>query len=239
LRLGVFDPAAYDPLGYRGLRPADLNYTAHAALSLRAAREGIVLLENKPENRAVGGRVRHREDPAGDTAAASSSSALPTLPIDIRTLGGAAQTALRKPRVAVIGPNADNGANMQGVDCHGVPPFLITPRMALEAHAGGALDVAFAAGSGMTRGSAAQTAAAVAAAATAELVLLVLGTDSTVEYEMRDRASLLLPAAQLELLAAVTAAATAPVVVALMSGGVTDTSAITANPNVSALLWIG
>jgi hypothetical protein len=34
--------------------------------------------------------------------------------------------------VALIGPNADNAKNMQGVDCHGVPPYLITPRMAFQ-----------------------------------------------------------------------------------------------------------
>jgi hypothetical protein len=38
IRLGLFDPPSFDPLGYRKLRPADLNYTHHSLLSLRAAR---------------------------------------------------------------------------------------------------------------------------------------------------------------------------------------------------------
>jgi len=34
-------------------------------------------------------------------------------------------------KIAVFGPNSDAGGTMQGVDCHGVPPYLITPRMGL------------------------------------------------------------------------------------------------------------
>ena len=35
-------------------------------------------------------------------------------------------------RIAVVGPNSDNGQTMQGVDCHGTPPYLITPTTALR-----------------------------------------------------------------------------------------------------------
>ena len=34
--------------------------------------------------------------------------------------------------ILVVGPNADAGGVMQGVDCHGVPPFLTTPVDALK-----------------------------------------------------------------------------------------------------------
>lgn len=72
----------------------DLNYTDHYTKALKAAREGIVLLEHK-------------------------RNVLP----------------LKASRVAVSGPNANNSANMQGIDCHGVPPYLINPVEALGKYA--------------------------------------------------------------------------------------------------------
>jgi beta-glucosidase-like glycosyl hydrolase len=46
VRLGEFDPPSHDPRGFKALRPADVDTAAHNALALRAAVEGIVLLEN-------------------------------------------------------------------------------------------------------------------------------------------------------------------------------------------------
>jgi beta-glucosidase-like glycosyl hydrolase len=85
--------------------------------------------------------------------------------------------------LAVSGPNADNAANMQGIDCHGVAPFLITPIQGL----GNYSRVTYP-GPGCSIGKANDTAgfAAVAAAAgAADATVLVLGLDPSIEYHLR------------------------------------------------------
>ena len=41
--------------------------------------------------------------------------------------GGAFALPLAAKSLLLAGPNANNSANMQGIDCHGVPPYLINP----------------------------------------------------------------------------------------------------------------
>lgn len=192
IRLGYFDPIDTTPWGNASYR--ELNYTAHYAESLRAAREGIVLLS-------------HRRN---------------ILPLEAKTL-------------AVAGPNADNPKNMQGVDCHGVAPYLITPRQGLANYS----NVSYALGCSIGQNDTSGFEAATRAAQSAEATVLVLGLDPSIEYEMRDRTDLLLPGVQAELVRAVrTAMGTEkPLVVALMGGGVIDTSSI--DDLVDAMLWVG
>ena len=76
--------------------------------------------------------------------------------------------------IALVGPNADNGPNMQGVDCHGVPPFLVTPRDAFGSRLGAAA-VAFEQGCAINSADTSGFGAAVAAAANASATVLVLG----------------------------------------------------------------
>ena len=134
---------------------------------------------------------------------------------------------------------------MQGVDCHGVPPFLITPRDALGAlntSSGAPVKLTYAAGCKIDGDDASAIPAAVAAAGAADVTVVVAGLDRTEEYEMRDRTSLLLPQIQRTLVSSVAAAAAAKgsrCVVGLISGGVLDVAELRANPNVSAVLWMG
>lgn len=78
-------------------------------------------------------------------------------------------------------------------------------------------------------------AAAVAAASAADLVVLALGLDGTVEAEARDRVSIDLPAAQHALAAAV-AGAGKPTALVLLHGGSVDISAELASPAIGAVL---
>ena len=137
--------------------------------------------------------------------------------------------------VAVSGPNADNGPNMQGIDCHGVPPFLITPVQGIGNYSTVKYNQGCAIGGNDTKGFAAAAAAAKAADAT----VLVLGLDPSVEYEMKDRTDLLLPGAQAGLVKACRDAMgpTKPLIVVLMGGGVIDTSPV--DSMIDALLWVG
>ena len=86
-----------------------------------------------------------------------------------------------KIKLAVSGPNADNAGNMQGIDCHGVAPFLITPVQGL----GNYSRVVYP-GAGCSIGKANDTAGfatTAAAAKAADATVLVLGLDPSVEYE--------------------------------------------------------
>ena len=81
--------------------------------------------------------------------------------------------------LAVVGPNADNGPNMQGVDCHGVPPFLITPRMAFSNMSG--VVVSYAQGCAIGGNDTSGFADAVAAVERSDAVVLVGGLDPSIE----------------------------------------------------------
>ena len=194
IRLGYFDPPEVTPWG--NASHSDLNYTDHYDKALKAAREGIVLLEHKRN----------------------------VLPLSAKT-------------VAISGPNANNSANMQGIDCHGVPPYLINPVEALGKFA--TTKVSYSLGCAMNSNDTSGFAAAAAEASTADAAVVVVGLDPSVEYEMRDRMDLLLPGQQAGLVAAVRKAlgATKPLVLVLMGGGVIDTSAV--DDLVDAVLWVG
>ncbi len=81
--------------------------------------------------------------------------------------------------------------------------------------------------------------AAAAAAKGKDVVVLVLGTDLTSAHEEMDATNVSVPAAQLALVDAVTAAATVPVVVVMLTAVPLDISAILANPKVGAVLHAG
>ena len=92
--------------------------------------------------------------------------------------------------VAISGPNANNSANMQGIDCHGVPPYLINPVEALKDYAA---TVHYTEGCGILKNDTGGLADAAADASKSDAAVMVLGLDPSVEYEMRDRTDLLLP----------------------------------------------
>ena len=81
--------------------------------------------------------------------------------------------------------------------------------------------------------------AAAAAAAGADLVLLVVGSDGSLEIEGRDRAAISFSPAQSALIAAVAAAAKGPVVALVFSGGAMDVAELLANPKIAAVVVCG
>lgn len=73
----------------------------------------------------------------------------------------------------------------------------------------------------------------------ADATILVIGLDQSIEAEFRDRAGLLLPGHQQDLVTKVAAASKGPTVLVLMSGGPVDVSFAKNDPRVGAILWVG
>lgn len=72
--------------------------------------------------------------------------------------------------------------------------------------------------------------AAAAAAAAADLVVFAIGSDLSLEKEAHDRTVTNFSAAQLALIAAVTASIKAPIIALVFSGGAMDVSPLLSNP---------
>lgn len=162
-----------------------------------------------------------------------------TLPLDLAAAG----------RVAVIGPNANNGTTLLG-QYAGVPSFIDTPLDGFRKLLGEDR-VAYAMGVGTNStlegeeggDDALERAAILAADAQTSAVVLCLGLDGTQEAEfLPDRVRLDLPAAQKALLKAVKGAmvstgSAAPLIVAIISGGAVDISDALEGAN--AAVWAG
>jgi hypothetical protein len=81
--------------------------------------------------------------------------------------------------------------------------------------------------------------AAAAAAAAAEVVVLALGTDLSAAAEGHDAINISLPYGQMKLLEAVTAAASNPIIVVMITAVPLDISKLLANPKVGAVIHAG
>jgi beta-glucosidase-like glycosyl hydrolase len=141
----------------------------------------------------------------------------------------------RHRTVAVIGPNSDVTdtmiGNYAGVPCGYTTPLQGISRYAKTIHQDACIKVACE--------DNAQFGAAESAARQADATILVIGLDQSVEAEFRDRASLLLPGHQQELVSRVARASRGPVVLVLMSGGPIDLTFAKYNPRIGAILWAG
>lgn len=80
---------------------------------------------------------------------------------------------------------------------------------------------------------------AIDAARQADATVLVMGLDQSVEAEFRDRAGLLLPGRQQDLISKVAMASKGPTILVLMSGGPVDVSFANNDPKIGAILWVG
>ncbi|XP_031264527.1 beta-D-xylosidase 1-like [Pistacia vera] len=149
----------------------------------------------------------------------------PTLPLSTR----------RHRTVAVIGPNSDATitmiGNYAGVACGYTSPVQGIARYVKTIHLEGCLGVA-------CRGNQ-QFRAAEAAARQADATVLVMGLDQSIEAEFKDRAGLLLPGLQQELVTRVSRASRGPTILVLMSGGPIDVTFAKNDPRISAILWVG
>ncbi|EPS60429.1 hypothetical protein M569_14372, partial [Genlisea aurea] len=137
--------------------------------------------------------------------------------------------------ISVIGPNSQATVTMignyAGVACGFTSPLQGVRRYGRAVHQPGCADVACA-DDGLFGG-------AVEVTRRADAVVLVMGLDQSIEAEFRDRAGLLLPGRQQELVSRVAAAAKGPVVLVVMSGGPVDVSFAESDPKIGAILWVG
>jgi len=135
--------------------------------------------------------------------------------------------------MANIGPNADNTNVMKG-NYNGIPPFLLSVQDGLEMYVS---SVQYEQGVAMATSNTSGIAAAVSAAQSADVTVLVMGLDQSQESEGHDRTSLALPGVQTQCIEQVAAAAKGPVVLVILSGGSVDVS--TVSEKVDAIVWAG
>ncbi|XP_031397596.1 beta-D-xylosidase 1-like [Punica granatum] len=144
-------------------------------------------------------------------------------------------SAARHRTVAVIGPNSDVTVTMignyAGVACGYTSPLQGIGRYARTVRQAGCSNVACP--------TSQMFGAAEAAARRADATVLVMGLDQSIEAEFRDRAGLLLPGHQQELVSRVAMASRGPTILVLMSGGPVDLTFAKNDPRVSAILWVG
>ncbi|KAG6530925.1 hypothetical protein ZIOFF_004692 [Zingiber officinale] len=138
--------------------------------------------------------------------------------------------------MALIGPHANATSAMLG-NYNGIPCSYVSPLDGLSGHAEtiyvpGCADV-------KCEGTSLDLEAAKAAAVQADVTVLVVGTDLSVEAEGLDRETLLFPGLQGQLIDEVAAVSKGPVILVMMSGGPFDISAQLANPKIKGILWIG
>lgn len=80
---------------------------------------------------------------------------------------------------------------------------------------------------------------AINAAQQADATVLVMGLDQSIEAETVDRAGLLLPGRQQDLVSKVAAASKGPTILVIMSGGPVDITFAKNDPRIQGILWAG
>lgn len=148
-----------------------------------------------------------------------------TLPLD-----------LQGKKVAVLGDWAEATTQMQG-NYYGIAPYLHSPLYAAQTLLGNE-SVLYAAGPAYGNPTTGDWDAIWEAADAADVLLYFSGIDNTVESEGMDRVSIDWAGAQLDVIGEL-ALLDKPLVVVQMGGGQVDSSPLTNNPGVDALLWGG
>ncbi|XP_057966666.1 probable beta-D-xylosidase 2 [Malania oleifera] len=137
--------------------------------------------------------------------------------------------------VAVIGPNSNVTVTMignyAGIACGYASPLAGVGKYASTIHQMGCVDVACA--------DDGQFGPAIDAARKADATVLFMGLDQNIEAETKDRADLLLPGHQQDLISKVSAASRGPTILVLMSGGPIDLSFAKNDPRILAIIWAG
>ncbi|MGM9803335.1 MAG: glycoside hydrolase family 3 C-terminal domain-containing protein [Muribaculaceae bacterium] len=210
-RIGMFDPAGRDP--YSNIGRDVLECSAHKQHAYRMAQESMVLLKNNG-----------------------------ILPLN----------ASKVKSIALVGPNADNGST-QLANYYGTPSEIVTPLMSLNRRFGGKIKIDYMQGTGLVKPIENGPSAAEVAkrAAKSDVIVFVCGLSADYEgeagdagaggyagFNSGDRANIMLPDVQLQLLKQLKKTGK-PVIVVNMSG-----SAIAMeweNRNVDAILqaWYG
>lgn len=76
-------------------------------------------------------------------------------------------------------------------------------------------------------------------ASAADAVVLVMGSDQSIEAESRDRIDLTLPGQQSLLISQVAEVSKGPVILVIMSGGGMDIQFAKDDPKITSILWVG
>ncbi|KAH0861247.1 hypothetical protein HID58_089508 [Brassica napus] len=151
----------------------------------------------------------------------NSPGSLPFSPFAIKTL-------------AVIGPNANVTDTMIG-NYHGVPCKYTTPLQGLVETVWAKYQMACP----NVACTEADIDSATSLAASADAVVLVMGTDLSIEREDHDRVDLFLPGKQQQLVTEVAKVAKGPVVLVIMSGGGLDVTFAKNDPKITSIMWVG
>ncbi|KAJ0254520.1 Glycoside hydrolase family 3 C-terminal domain-containing protein [Hirschfeldia incana] len=151
----------------------------------------------------------------------NSPSSLPFSPSAIKTL-------------AVIGPNANVTDTMIG-NYHGVPCKYTTPLQGLVE----TVSATYQKGCSNVACTEADIDSATSLAASADAVVLVMGTDLSIEREDHDRVDLFFPGKQQQLITEVAKVAKGPVVLVIMSGGGLDVTFAKNDPKITSIMWVG
>ncbi|KAF8115736.1 hypothetical protein N665_0025s0191 [Sinapis alba] len=151
----------------------------------------------------------------------NSNGSLPFSPSAIKTL-------------AVIGPNANVTDTMIG-NYHGVPCKYTTPLQGLVE----TVSATYQRGCSNVACTDADIDSATSLAASADAVVLVMGTDLSIEREDHDRVDLFLPGKQQQLVTEVAKVAKGPVVLVIMSGGGLDVTFAKNDEKITSIMWVG
>ncbi|XP_050209231.1 probable beta-D-xylosidase 5 [Mercurialis annua] len=201
MRLGFFDgdPKSL-PFGYLG--PSDVCNDDHQTLALDAARQGVVLLDNK--------------------------GALPLSKNDFVA-----------KNLAVIGPNGNATIAMLS-SYGGIPCKYTTPLQGLQKY-NQFKKITFQAGCPFVNCTdESLIKAATVAAGSADVVVLVVGHDRTIEWEGLDRENLTLPGFQQKLVMdVVNNVSNGIIILVIMSGGPVDISFAINEKKIGGILWVG
>ena len=206
MRLGLFDSAQDQPYAHYG--PERVGSAAHHQLSLEASRQGLVLLQNRKETLPLAA--------AGQLKLALIGPNVNTRALLVGGTGGCSKGACLSAEVVCAG--ARNASDWRCV------PSIADEIRRLNAGA----NVSVAQGASIHAGyDPKQGAEAVAAARAADAVIFVLGGDWQVDHEGMDRADLMLPGGQNDLVRAVMTddgVIGKPSAAVLVHGGVMDIS---------------
>merc|ERR1712228_742167 len=145
-----------------------------------------------------------------------------TLPLDNSSISS----------VAAIGPNA-NSINVMWGNYHGTPPFTITAMDGLSMFVG---IVDYEEGVQINSANTTGIAAAVKAAQSADVTILVMGLDQSQESEGHDRTNIAMPGQQNNLISQVSKAAKGSVILVILSGGSVDISEWRDSNDVDAII---
>ncbi|KAL7119435.1 hypothetical protein ACP275_02G062700 [Erythranthe tilingii] len=137
--------------------------------------------------------------------------------------------------LAVIGPNADDkNFNMIG-NYFGTPCEYTTPLKGLTAY----VPTVYHSGCNRIFCDVAQVDETKKIASTADAVVLVMGSNQSIEAEGLDRENITLPGQQQLLISEVAKVAKGPVILVIMTGGGMDVQFAKEDPKITAILWVG